>query len=87
MSEEQGIKDQVREKYRAPSGSIVNVDLERCRECGTCERVCPFGAISVEKDVFRVDTSLCTGCGWCIEECPQGALSLRSDREVFSLPT
>ena len=58
-----------------PSEFRASVDLERCVGCGTCQDVCPTGAISVE-EIARVDPKLCTGCGRCEEQCPRGALAL-----------
>ncbi|MGQ9582264.1 MAG: DUF362 domain-containing protein [Thermoplasmatota archaeon] len=43
---------------------------ERCRGCGSCERVCPAGAIRVVGKRARVDRSRCVGCGECISACP-----------------
>lgn len=43
-----------------------------CMACGTCAKVCPVHAISV--DNFReTDTSLCISCGACIAACPAKA--------------
>ena len=58
------------------SGLIAVVDSENCTACGTCEAVCPNGAIAVD-DVAEVDPKKCDGCGRCVPECPQDALSLR----------
>lgn len=58
-----------------PSEFRASVDSERCVGCGTCQDVCPTGAISVE-EIARVDPRLCIGCGRCVERCPRGALML-----------
>ena len=58
-----------------PSVLTASVDPEMCVGCGTCQEVCPAGAISVEK-IARVDLKRCTGCGRCVGQCPRGALCL-----------
>jgi Na+-translocating ferredoxin:NAD+ oxidoreductase subunit B len=51
--------------------------VEGCLGLGTCVRVCPFGALSInENKVATVDRHKCTGCGLCIESCPRNLLSL-----------
>jgi len=60
--------------------TVVNVDQQRCRGCGTCESVCEFGAITLAERVpsifsAQVDEWLCRGCGICVAHCPSGALS------------
>jgi ferredoxin len=53
----------------------VNVNLEKCTGCGTCEEGCPVEAIKVENDKAIVDAETCVDCGTCIEECPEKAIS------------
>ena len=61
-----------------------------CNGCSTCERVCPYGAISYENKEFRmpdrttmirriavVNPAVCQGCGCCTVACPSGAMDLR----------
>ena len=39
--------------------------------CGTCQSVCPRGAISVRRGLYAVvDPARCVGCGMCSRECP-----------------
>lgn len=54
----------------------VLVDEDRCIACVSCEKVCQYGAIKVEKSVAKVDSALCKGCGTCAVECPAMAISM-----------
>ena len=60
-----------------------------CNGCSTCEKVCPYGAISYEDKEFRlpnrqtimrriakVNPAVCQGCGACTVACPSGAMDL-----------
>jgi len=54
---------------------IASVNPVMCVGCGTCQGVCPAGAVSI-REIAKVDPKRCTGCGLCVEQCPRGALSL-----------
>ena len=50
---------------------------EKCKICGKCAEVCPYGAISVDvkrKIVASVTSAACAGCGTCAAECTFGAI-------------
>ncbi len=60
-----------------------------CNGCSSCERVCPYGAITYEDKEFRmpdrtiktrrvavVNPAVCQGCGACTVACPSGAMDL-----------
>jgi MinD superfamily P-loop ATPase len=48
-----------------------------CVACGSCEDVCPRGAVKVMKGSYAaVDISLCIGCGRCEMVCPAGAVTM-----------
>jgi len=50
-----------------------------CLGLGSCEKACPFGAISMGPDRLPVvDEKLCTGCGTCERECPKNIINLSS---------
>ncbi len=61
-----------------------------CNGCSTCEKVCPYGAITYENKEFRmpnrttklrrvavVNEAVCQGCGACTVACMSGAMDLR----------
>ena len=61
-----------------------------CNGCSSCERVCPYGAITYEDKEFRmpdrttkvrrvavVNPAVCQGCGACTVACPSGAMDLK----------
>lgn len=50
------------------------VDDQLCIGCGTCLRVCPRGAISMDGGVASIDPSLCAGCAVCMPVCPVNAI-------------
>lgn len=47
---------------------------DTCVACGTCESVCPTGAIS-EGDIYSIDPDVCVDCGTCAEACPNEAIT------------
>jgi uncharacterized protein (DUF362 family)/Pyruvate/2-oxoacid:ferredoxin oxidoreductase delta subunit len=54
----------------------------RCTLCASCERACPVGAISLDKEakVAKVDDALCIRCYCCHEVCPEAAIDLEYSR-------
>jgi len=53
---------------------------ENCTACGLCARVCPYNAISVDKERKKTEIieAACAGCGTCGAECPFDALIMRN---------
>ncbi|MFC1944538.1 ATP-binding protein [Chloroflexota bacterium] len=54
------------------SGQVARIDTDKCTECGLCQDVCRFGAITE----FKVDTVSCEGCGFCSHICPVEAITM-----------
>ena len=47
------------------------IDLEKCKACGICQRACPTDAINKSEDkVFTVVQEKCIKCGACFSACP-----------------
>lgn len=63
----------------------VNEDL--CCGCQTCVNVCPYGAVSYDRDkkVSVVNEILCKGCGTCGSSCPTGAIRSKhfTDQQIL----
>ncbi len=64
---------------------IKYVDTELCKECHTCEKLCPYKAIKLDpKPVF--DMTRCYGCWSCYNHCPNKAIYTRKYRGVGQYP-
>ena len=68
---------------------VASSDEWMCNGCSSCERVCPYGAITYIEKEFRmpdrttkvrrvasVNPAVCQGCGACTVACPSGAMDL-----------
>lgn len=47
-----------------------------CLGYGSCVRVCPNSAITIEGGLARIDKSRCIGCGKCASICPRQVIEL-----------
>ncbi|MBR2634621.1 MAG: CoB--CoM heterodisulfide reductase iron-sulfur subunit A family protein [Clostridia bacterium] len=78
---------------------VAHPDEMLCNGCSTCEKVCPYGAITYESKEFRmpdrttrirrvasVNPAVCQGCGACTVACPSGAMDLHgfSNRQIMA---
>ena len=62
-----------------PGPLYARVNAEKCLGldlCGTCRKVCPFGAVYASDGMASTDPSKCMGCGLCVYRCPQRAREL-----------
>jgi len=64
------------------------INTERCTGCGMCTRVCPYHAISVNKERKKAEVieAACSGCGNCAAECPFDAIEMRhfTDEQIYA---
>ena len=58
---------------------LIEVDSDKCFDCGACYALCPVDAISYDKDysvVFDEKTCIGSPCGLCVDACPARAITL-----------
>ncbi|MDP3142777.1 MAG: RnfABCDGE type electron transport complex subunit B [Candidatus Omnitrophota bacterium] len=57
-----------------------------CLGFGSCEHVCPFGAITMsEEDLPVVNEAKCTSCGKCVAICPKRLFTLQmAEKKYFT---
>jgi MinD superfamily P-loop ATPase len=60
---------------------IPTILPEECDRCGSCVRLCAFGAITLSKDGVTVFPELCHACGGCAVVCPRDAI-VEKPREI-----
>jgi MinD superfamily P-loop ATPase len=56
------------------SGQLATIDEDNCIQCGKCEEVCRFNAISMVDGKYMIDPVNCEGCGYCARVCPSEAI-------------
>ncbi len=72
------------------SGSVCEVDEEKCIGCGQCVSACTYGAIALQETRQAkkavVNPVLCKGDGLCNAKCPTGAIQLKhfTDEEMWA---
>ena len=86
----------VAQRFRATLQFIYDKDgNHRCIACGTCERNCPNGTITLETkmvdtwdgkkkkkiDRYIYDLGSCTFCQLCVQTCPTDAIEFSNDFE------
>lgn len=78
---------------------VAEPDELMCNGCSSCEKVCPYGAITYADKEFRgpnrttlirrvaqVNPAVCQGCGACTVACPSGAMDLKgfSNKQIMA---
>ena len=68
-----------RQKSEFWSGQVAHIDEERCTQCGLCQELCRFNAITD----FKVDAVSCEGCGFCAYICPVEAITMQENMSGY----
>ena len=65
----------MRERHDFWSGQTALIDEDKCTQCGLCQELCRFKAITD----FKVDPISCEGCGFCAHNCPVKAITMKEN--------
>ena len=68
-----------REKHEFWTGQVAYINKESCTECGLCQELCRFNAITD----FRVDPVSCEGCAFCSQICPTNAVTMHESMSGY----
>lgn len=68
------LEPQILSRHDFSGGSGATVRSEKCQGCGTCQHLCRFDAVAMEKGTARIDAIACEGCGVCSHFCPAQAI-------------
>lgn len=55
----------------------AKIDPDTCVNCGRCQKVCMYEAISMNGKACEVNKDKCDGCGLCTQFCPKEAINLQ----------
>ena len=59
--------------------STLELDVNKCNGCGTCQTVCPHGALEMRnKRASIADLDACMECGACAKNCSQEAIAVQA---------
>lgn len=59
--------------------TLIEVDSDKCFDCGACYALCPVDAIAYDEKysvVFDEKTCIGSPCGLCVDACPARAITL-----------
>ena len=62
---------EIKQRTDFMGGGLAEINPEKCTQCGLCQELCRFDAVS---DDFRIDPIGCEGCGVCVDLCPEQAI-------------
>ncbi len=63
---------------------IVEINKEKCTNCGDCVPICPKNILLVEGDSIVTQNTLdCSLCEACVEVCEPGAITIDSKKNSF----
>jgi len=70
---------EIKETHQFYAGTIPNMNVEICTNCGRCQEVCRFDAIKTVNGQVTIDLVSCEGCGLCSRVCPVQAIKMEEN--------
>ena len=58
--------------------TLIKYDLDSCKHCAKCIRVCPTEAICRQNEAIVIDSHKCINCGLCVLTCDKKGLSVEN---------
>jgi MinD superfamily P-loop ATPase len=65
------MEPRIREHHDFQSGNRAVINRDKCTECGLCQELCRWHAVSND---FEIDPIECEGCGVCVYFCAGNAI-------------
>lgn len=67
----------VRAPFKAVRGH-VEVDINTCTLCTLCQKKCPTGAITVDREgrTWAIERMACLACSACVDCCPKKSIAM-----------
>jgi MinD superfamily P-loop ATPase len=66
------LSPKVKQETEFWSGQVASIDPNKCTQCGSCQDLCRFNAISD----YVVSPVSCEGCRFCFHVCPVSAITM-----------
>jgi len=62
---------------------MYKIDEKKCADCGYCDYVCPFGALThnIPEKHWEIEQEKCQQCGQCYTACITSAIVCDDDQE------
>jgi len=59
---------------------VAEILQDHCTDCGRCEEVCRFEAVSCVNGKYSIDALACEGCAACLYQCPEEAIIINEQK-------
>jgi formate hydrogenlyase subunit 6/NADH:ubiquinone oxidoreductase subunit I len=68
----------VKRDFTSNARGKVEINVELCVFCGICQKKCPTGAITVDRQAkkWEIERFKCITCNYCVEACPKKCLTM-----------
>lgn len=74
-----------RGKLSQHSDCSPQINPDKCKRCGLCQKICPVKCIEEKEGRFVINEKNCIGCAQCIAICPWGAIKIIWSKEYNTI--